>query len=389
MRIALLLASSILLVAGARAQEPADTDAAPIEKPAPNQAIVHYVQKEMWIPAPQSVPNGLDAIVVYANQPGKHPLVVLTHGTPTREEERQRVTPWGQAWQAMWFAQRGYVAIAVVRRGYGLSGGERDSNYGECHAGGGNFKDAGNASADDLRAVISYGRRLPEVDSSTVVSIGISTGGVAQVALSSNPPPGLKAAINFAGNRGADGHGHNCDLPDLVNAFGSFGKGARKHGDLPMLWIYAENDHYVTPEMAKQLEAAYTKGGGAEQFVLFPPVGDEGHNLYGQISMWSDTVAAFLKAHDLLPLGDRVLPPPQPPNTPAPVGLNGQGEQAWKEFLLGPPFKAFAVNGQGSTGFVTAAFDQKIADDEAIDFCKKYAAGIGSCSIVAKTPGVK
>ena len=155
----------------------------------------------------------------------------------------------------MWFARRGYVAIVVARRGYGRSGGKRDGNSGGCSSRGGSFKDAGDESADDLRAVIKFGQGLPEVDPNTVVSIGISTGGFAQVALSANPPPGLKAAINFAGGRGGDGHEHNCDLGGLVGAYGDFGKSAHKHGDLPMLWIYSENDHWFTPAMAQQFEA--------------------------------------------------------------------------------------------------------------------------------------
>ena len=334
-------------------------------------------------------PNGLDALEVYANRPGKHPLVVLTHGTSDKEEERAHVTPWAQLGQAMWFARRGYVAIVVARRGYGRSGGQRDGNAGGCGNRGGSFKDAGDASADDLRAVIKYGQGLPEVDPETVVSIGISTGGFAQVALSANPPPALKAAINFAGGRGSDGHEHNCNIGGLVDAYASFGKSAHKHGDLPMLWVYSENDHWFTPAMAKEFEAAYNKSGASEQFVLAPPDRDEGHHLYSHISAWSDTVNAFLKAHNLLPLGDEVLPAPQSPNVPEPAGLHDQGEQAWKQYLLAAPFKAFATNGQGAWGTAHASFDQLIADGEAIDRCKKAAAAVGSCTIVARTPGVK
>ena len=40
-------------------------------------------------------------------------------------------------------------------------------------------------------------------------------------------------------------------------------------------------------------------------------------------------------------------------------------------------------------GSAQAAFDQSIADSEAMDRCKKAAAGDGSCAIVAKTPGAK
>jgi dienelactone hydrolase len=381
--------SSVLLTGGAFAQNPIDPEPEPTEPATPNQIVIHYVQKELWIPAPLAFPNGLDAIEVYADRPGKHPLVVLTHGTSDKEEDRVHVTPWAQLGQAMWFARRGYVAIVVARRGYGRSGGERDGNAGGCRARGGSFKDAGEASADDLRAVIKFGQGLPEVDPETAVSIGISTGGFAQVALSANPPPALRAAINFAGGRGGDGHEHNCDLNGVVGAYESFGKAAHKHGDLPMLWIYAQNDHWFTPAMARQFEAAYNKSGATEQFVLAPADRDEGHHLYSHISAWSDTVNAFLKAHNLLPLGDEVLPAPQPPNVPAPAGLHDQGEQAWKQYLLAAPFKAFATNGQNAWGLSRAAFDQQIADGGAIDRCKKAAGAAGNCAIVARTPGVK
>jgi dienelactone hydrolase len=355
----------------------------------PDHVAVRYLQKEMVIPDPLAFPNGLDAVEVRADIPGRHPLVVLTHGTSDKEEERAHVTPWAQLRQAMWFARRGYVAIVVARRGYGRSGGQRDGNGGGCGDRVGSFKFAGEASADDLRVVIRFGQGLAEADPNTVVSIGISTGGFAQVALSANPPPGLKAAINFAGGRGSDGHEHNCNLGGLIAAYADFGKSAHKHGDLPMLWVYSQNDHWFTPSMAKEFEAAYDRSGASEQFVLAPADRDEGHHLYGHISAWSDTVQAFLKAHNLLPLGDEVLPAPQPPNVSPPAGLHDQGLQAWKEFLLEAPYKTFATNGQGVWGIAQAAFDQQIADQDAIDRCKKAAAGAGTCAIVARTPGVK
>ena len=154
-----------------------------------------------------------------------------------------------------------------------------------------------------------------------------------------------------------------------------------------MLWIYSENDHWFPPEMAKKFEAAYTKNGGVEQFMLAPPDGDDGHHLYSHPSVWSATVEEFLKAHDLLPLGDVVLPAPEPAKIPPPAGLPDKGQEAWKRYLLGGPFKAFAINGQGQWGFAQGAFDQDIADSQAIDRCRQAAAGAGSCSVVATTTG--
>jgi dienelactone hydrolase len=371
----------LALLPAAATQEPSDGP--------PQHSSMTYVEKEMWAPAPGAFPNGLDVLEVYADLPRRHPLVVLTHGTSNDEQERMHVSPWAQLGQATWFARRGYVAFVVVRKGYGRSGGQRDSSKGGCHARSGSFEEAGEASAEDLKAVIRFAQKLPEVDGDTVVSAGVSTGGFAQAALVADPPKELKAAISFAGGRGGDGHEHNCDVAGVIAAFGAFGKGARKHGQVPMLWIYSENDHWFPPRMAREFEAAYVKGGGVEQFVLAPPDGDDGHHLYRNPGVWSATVEDFLRAHNLLPLGDVVPPGPEPAKALAPAGLSDKGEEAWRRYLLGGPFKAFAVNGQGQWGYAQAAFDQSIADSEAMDRCRKAAAGVGSCAIVAKTMGAK
>jgi dienelactone hydrolase len=324
---------------------------------------------------------------VYLTLPGKHPLVVLTHGKSADPLERARVTPWAQLQQALWFARRGYVALVVVRAGYGKSGGMEEGGDGGCGSGHGSFEEAGEASAMDLRSVMKFAQSLPEVDANTILSAGVSTGGFAQVALSADPPPNLKAAISFAGGNGGDGHENNCNLPGVIDAFKSYGKSAHKYGDLPMLWIYSENDHWFPPAMAQQFEAAYTKSGAVNQFVMAPPDGSDGHHLYTHVSAWSDTVQAFLKAHNLLPLGDQVLPAPEPPNVPMPAGLKDSDAEMWKHFLLAPPYKALVADENGKLWIGAAGFDQPLADDQARDRCKK--GGGKKCTIVAKTPGVK
>jgi dienelactone hydrolase len=368
-----------LLAPAALAQQPA-ADAAP----APPVSY-RLTQKEFYVPAPMAFPRGLDVLEVYSSLPGKHPLAVLTHGTAFNPEDRMHVTPWSQVRQAEWFARRGYVVLVVVRAGYGRSGGTPDTASGGCRTSHGSFQEAGEASTEDLRAVMQYAQKLPEADTTTIVSAGVSTGGFAQVALSANPPPGLKAAINFAGGRGGDGHENNCDLGGLLDAFQNFGKDAHKHGDLPMLWVYAQNDHWFPPAMAQRFDAAYTKSGAAVQFEMMPPDGEEGHHLYGHVAAWSDLVEAFLKAHNLLPLGDTVLPAPEPPDVPMPPGLTDKDAEIWKRFLLAPPFKTLVSDENGALTIAAAGFDQSLADEDAKDHCKK--AGGHRCTIVVRTPG--
>ena len=108
-----------------------------------------YVEREVMIPWVLAG-SGLDAMLVYAELPGKHPLVVITHGTSRKPEEHALVTPWQQLPQALWFARRGWIALVVVRRGYGVSGGEPDVRLaGRCPQT--DYQTAAEYSAEDLR----------------------------------------------------------------------------------------------------------------------------------------------------------------------------------------------------------------------------------------------
>jgi poly(3-hydroxybutyrate) depolymerase len=76
----------------------------------------HYVEREIRIPRPQAGPAGLAGLLVYVDLPGKHPLVVLTHGSARVAEEHALVSPWQQLPQALWFARRGWIVQGGVHR---------------------------------------------------------------------------------------------------------------------------------------------------------------------------------------------------------------------------------------------------------------------------------
>ena len=73
-----------------------------------------------------------------------------------------------------------------------------------------------------------------------MIAVGHSAGGFASVALSADPPPGLVAAISFAGGRGSRADDEVCSEDALVKAFATFGKTSR----IPLLWVYAANDRF-------------------------------------------------------------------------------------------------------------------------------------------------
>ena len=339
----------------------------------------HYIERQFRMPVTGTL-TGLDVLEVYLNNAGTHPLALLTHGTSDKPEERMQVYSWAMLPQALWFARHGFVALVVVRRGYGLSDGKQDSTNGGCDRG--SFYDTGEASADDLRAAVSYAAaHLPEADTATVVSAGVSTGGFAQVALAAKPPAGLKAAINFAGGRGGDGKGHLCDAGGLLGAFSDFGKQAR----VPMLWIYAENDHWFPPHDAHDFRTAFEKKGGVDQFVLAPEDGEDGHHLFSHVAAWSPTVGSFLHDHSLLPV-EPAYPEPAVAPLPPPSGLEGHALNAFHAYLQGGPHKAFASDGEGHYGMALGQITQDLAEQRALERCEKPAnAPARHCQVVARS----
>ena len=123
---------------------------------------------------------------------------------------------------------------------------------------------------------------VPQVDTAQIIAVGLSTGGFATVALTAKAPPGLVAAISFAGGRGVRADFDVCNPGELVGAFRSFGK----HSRIPMLWIYAEDDRSFWPEIAHKFDDAFRAGGGQDQFVQVPATARAGHGLFFRVAGW-------------------------------------------------------------------------------------------------------
>jgi dienelactone hydrolase len=334
-----------------------------------------YVEHEVRIPWVQAGENGLDALLVYADLPGKHPLALLTHGTSRIEEERAQVTPWQQLPQALWFARRGFVVLVVVRRGYGASGGERDMHRcARCSEV--DPEEGGRKAAQDLHVAIEFAQRLPQVDATHIVAAGVSTGGFATTALTANAPLGLIAAINFAGGTGSRGDHDVPNAKEVIGAYRSFGKTSR----VPMLWIYAENDKYFWPELAQKFDEAFRSKGGNDQFVLAPAIGTDGHSLYRHVNAWSATVDGFLKQQNMEPLAEP-LPEIKPPDVPPPPGLSETGLQAFQSYLLLGPHRALATS-EHFFGMSVANMTVDEARQKALERCRQSAKEKEKCAVV-------
>ena len=81
---------------------------------------------------------------------------------------------------------------------------------------------------------------------------------------------------------------------ELVAAFRVFGARSR----IPMLWVYAANDHFFGPDLAKELDATFTGAGGKVTFIAAPAFGTDGHGLFSPsgIPLWTSYVTRFYRS---------------------------------------------------------------------------------------------
>jgi dienelactone hydrolase len=322
-----------------------------------------FKREELRVPAPGAGKQGLQVLLVKPDLPGRLPLAVITHGSPLKAEERKTTSPLHFLPQATEFARYGWAVAIVVRRGFGDSGGEYVRSPGTCEQP--NFEVSATANAGDIYASIEHLRKRSDIDGSRVVAVGQSTGGLAVVALTANPPPGLLAAINFAGGVFASRKGIPCVRSEdrLVEAFRAYGKRSRT----PMLWVYSENDSLFRPTLVQRFKEVFSAGGGKAELINAPAFGSDGHILFSSVGtpVWLPYVNRFLEAQNLLPLiSSEIVPPRQ---------LTPAGRKSFDDFLRRPLHRAFAVSPNGSYGWRAGHSTVEEASKLALEGCAKHA----------------
>jgi dienelactone hydrolase len=225
-----------------------------------------------------------------------YPLMLLSHGRPPNNAGRHSFGRVRYSDASKYFASLGYSVWVPTRVGYGVSGSDEDPEYsGAC--GRKVYPPAYAAAAEQVLQVVEYARRLPEIDGSRIVSVGQSFGGATSMALAGRNPPGLLAAINFAGGGGGDPQtrpGEPCEPFRLAEMFAVYGKGAR----VPTLWIYTENDRYFAPSHVRSWYEAFRAQGGSAELLILPAFGDDGHLLFTRgLRIWQPLVERFLLKH--------------------------------------------------------------------------------------------
>jgi dienelactone hydrolase len=197
------------------------------------------------------------------------------------------------------FARHGYVLIALLLSGQGLSarqGSETSVLVEQERAAKGD--DAANRlqlsllEGDQLEQqlnALKVLRSLKIVDPTRVALVGHSFGGMLAM-LNAERDSSIRAVVNFGG--GARSWPRSSYLRDRVSR-------ATSSITTPVFFIQAANDYSVEP--SEVLDAALARRGIPHQLRIFPPFGKtaaEGHNIiYLSVASWEKEVFEFLERY--------------------------------------------------------------------------------------------
>jgi dienelactone hydrolase len=310
---------------------------------------------------------------------GPFPIVVINHGKEGGGSNRfqARSRPIAIVRE---FLKRGYAVVAPMRQGFSKSGGAVVGD--NC-----NIKANGEAQAEDIVTVVNWLKTQAWADSTRMVMMGQSHGGLTMMAYAQNPDQGFKVFVNFAGGlRFTSGCQWELSLKDAFEKYGEKTK-------VESIWFYGENDSFFPPNVIQPAHAAYVAAGGKAEMVAFGVFGSDAHGMsgsYAGIPIWLPKVEAKLVANGL-PVAivknqyeiKRML-------VPAASGYAKLDEadklpqstyamkDSYQKFLVIPKPRAFAIAPNGMYGWAWGGDDPL---KRALAFCNLK--GKGECKLYA------
>ena len=342
------------------------------------------IQEDLLLPI--TLPDGtqvkLEAMVVRPDRPERFPLVILVHGTIRVSGDALRSamaqqSPADLLNPAVAFAQHGYAAVSIMRRGFGRS----EGRFAEALSGTCDDRDylaVARIAAEDVAGAVTTLRGEAWVNPDRVLLLGHSTGGFAVTAAAASNPDGVVGVLNFEGGHGSAGPDRVCSPDHIVEDARLFGRTAR----IPALWIYSENNHYIPAALGRRMFEAYVESGAPAELQVLPPFGVDGHMMVpmGPAEIWWAPVEGFLNRLQLPTSLVVELPPPDP--IPAPALLNTACSSYFDYYVKArTDIKAFAWNREGHCTSVTGV--GRTVDDAKQEAMRQCLAAWKECSLYA------
>jgi dienelactone hydrolase len=304
--------------------------------------------------------------------PGPFPLAIFSHGRAVGERRAQQGRQRFET-QARWLVEKGFAVLVPTRVSYGDTYGDFDpEDSGPCQ--GKRYEPMARAAADQAMAALAHAQGQPDIDTSRWIKLGVSLGGTTTLAVAARQPPGLVAAINFAGGAGGnpdDRTGDPCGPAVLEALWRQQAATAR----VPTLWLYWTHDRYWGEQIPRRWARAWAEGGGQVDFQQLgpwpvpasraaaaadgsPPRPVDGHNGLGSdMDRWVPLAEAFLARAGFTRSGVTPRPPQsgfarveeaeKVPVTPP------RREQLYRAFLRAPVPRAFVIGPDGRAAWAS------------------------------------
>jgi dienelactone hydrolase len=311
---------------------------------------------------------------------GPFPVVVINHGkSPGNNhlQSRNRAMPATRE-----FLQRGYAVVLPMRQGFSKSGG---AAVGE----GCNIEGNGEAQAEDVKSVVAWLGQQPWADTSQMIMMGQSHGGLTTLAYAQEPHPGFKLFVNFAGGLKRTG---GCQWETaLKGAYAAYGSKTK----VPSLWFYGENDSYFPPSVIKPAFEAYQSAGGPAEMIAYGVFGADAHAMFGSYSglpIWWKRVEEKLA---VVALPSKTIFPQYALKKPVHLNVlpssgfaaledesklpfvRDTGRAGYKTYLSKTLPRAFAIAPNGAWGWSDNSGENPF--ERAVDNCNKK--GLGECKL--------
>ena len=300
----------------------------------------------IMVPAGAARTASLQTTVFRPNGPGPFPLLVINHGKDPGEPRYQSRDRF--IFMATAFVKRGYVVMVPMRQGFANSTGAYADH-------GCNMTANGYSQAEDVLSTIAFARRQKWIDDTRIVVAGQSYGGLATIALGTQPVAGVRGLINFAGGLRDDGN--HCDWrTELVRAFGAYGE----RNQIPSLWLYGVNDSLFGPDLVSRMHTAFIRSGGRARLHEFGAFKRDSHGMIASRDgekIWWGEAERFLSevgmpTEEIYSVGQAPALPrtdfARVDDIAAVPYLTEQGRAAYREYLGKMTPRAFAVSPSGA-----------------------------------------
>jgi dienelactone hydrolase len=306
------------------------------------------------IPGDRANPVGLVVTLFAPAGRPPFPVAIVLHDASGTPRTMPRL---GMMYLTAYFLSRGYAVAQPMLRGFAGSGGAPMIQGCDLAA-------SATANARDIAAVLDDLRPSPGLDLSRVVVAGMGYGGWNALALTRQPPPGVRAVAGFFPAMADSACPPAVAAPALVAGARAFGAGAAT----PLLWVYGAQGAGAGAPQAAML-AAYRAAGGHAQAL---DIGTFMHQPDGLmrypegLALWVPALNALLAGAGL-PASEQTMGylPVVPPATGfariddagAIPWLADSGRQVFARYRTVAAPKAFVISADGTADVSFGGYD--------------------------------